>query len=214
MFESRKAAFAGGTVFALVLASGTAYAATGGNFILGKRNYASSQTTLSNSSGTALSLKSHPDRPSLKVSNSQKVERLNADRLDGRSAGHFAKARGKTGYIEVTGVPDDDDGNGFPDWITAIAECPSGTQMTGGGYQDYTASGVVFVNGPDAGESWVVVTLTDNETNEDPEDLIASVVCYNPKGSVVGAAELGPQATSRDSIPDDLLARARQHAAR
>lgn len=214
MLESRKAAFAGGAVFALVLGYGTAYAATGGNFILGRTNYAGSQTTLQNSNGTALSLKSNPNRPALKVSNTKKVYRLNADRLDGKSAGYFAKAKySKTGYIEATGVAVDDDENGFPDLIVAIATCPSGTKMTGGGSQDYTASGYVFVNAPD-GQSWEVVTLTDNETAEDPEDLIASVVCYNPSGSVVGAAELGAQSTSRDSIPDDLLAMVRQRAAR
>src|ERR1700689_20726 len=48
--------------------SGTAYAATGGDFILGKANTATSVSSLTNKKGTALSLSSSSTTPPLKVS--------------------------------------------------------------------------------------------------------------------------------------------------
>ena len=43
--------------------SGTAYAATGGDFLLGKSNSANAVTSLSNKKGTALSLTSKSSAP-------------------------------------------------------------------------------------------------------------------------------------------------------
>jgi hypothetical protein len=76
---------------ALVLAlSGTAYAATGGNFILGQSNTAGATTKLTNNgSGPALSLKS--TSAPLAVSNAKRVTNLNADLLDGFSSGAFQR---------------------------------------------------------------------------------------------------------------------------
>ena len=51
-------AFATGAIFALVLGTGTAYAANGGNFKLGGNNYESREASLNNSGGTALTLRS------------------------------------------------------------------------------------------------------------------------------------------------------------
>lgn len=69
---------------ALVFAmSGTAVAATGGDFILGKANTASSASSLTNTKGTALSLSSSATAPPLKVSNSVQVPKLNASELGG-----------------------------------------------------------------------------------------------------------------------------------
>jgi len=68
-------------------AVGVTYAATGGTFLLGKSNSASTVTKLTNSKGTALSLVSKSGTPPLAVSNSAKVPRLNADLLDGTSVG-------------------------------------------------------------------------------------------------------------------------------
>lgn len=74
---------------ALVLAvSGTAYAATGGSFVLGHTNKAAKPSRLVNTgTGPALSLKS--SGAPLGVSNTKKVARLNADLLDGRSSAAF-----------------------------------------------------------------------------------------------------------------------------
>jgi hypothetical protein len=60
-----------------------AYAANGGVLVLGHKNSATKSTTLKNSKGTALSLKSKTGTAPLKVSNSEKIAKLNADQLDG-----------------------------------------------------------------------------------------------------------------------------------
>ena len=51
-------AFAAGAVVALVLGTGTAYAANGGSFMLGGNNYETREASLNNSNGTALTLRS------------------------------------------------------------------------------------------------------------------------------------------------------------
>lgn len=70
----------------LVGGAGAATAATGGTFILGRGNAATTPTGLTNTGGTALSLTSKAGTPPLAVSNSVKVSRLNADLLDGLSS--------------------------------------------------------------------------------------------------------------------------------
>jgi len=74
-----------------VALGGSAYAATGGNFILGHANYAGRSTSLKNTgSGAALKLTTNNgSTPPLAVSNDSKIARLNADELDGLSAGAF-----------------------------------------------------------------------------------------------------------------------------
>jgi hypothetical protein len=74
--------------------SGVAYAATGGNFILGKANSAKAVTSLTNKNGTALSLSSAAADPPLTVGNSVQVPNLNASELDGQSSSSFLPASG------------------------------------------------------------------------------------------------------------------------
>jgi len=82
-------------VTALVVAmSGTAVAATGGAFILGKANKATSVTSLTNSAGTALALSAPGGKPPLTVSNSTQVGNLNASYLDGDRAAAFLPVKG------------------------------------------------------------------------------------------------------------------------
>ena len=84
------------SIVALFIAlSGTAYAATGGNFILGKANSANSLSKLSNSAGTALSLSSKAGTPPLSVSNSVQVPKLNATFLGGNPASSFVQGSGR-----------------------------------------------------------------------------------------------------------------------
>lgn len=65
-----------------------AYAATGGPLILGKTNTASKTTTLKTTgNGAALKLKSKAGKAPLKVSNTTKVKKLNADLVDGLDSG-------------------------------------------------------------------------------------------------------------------------------
>jgi hypothetical protein len=82
----------------LVALGGTTYAATGGNFILGKSNTASSKSTLSapiadkaltvtndssKAGATALGLNVAKGHPPFRVNSGAKVANLNADKLDG-----------------------------------------------------------------------------------------------------------------------------------
>lgn len=92
---------------ALVVAmSGTAYAATGGDFILGKANTATSVTSLSNTKGTALSLSSTATKPPLTVSNSVQVPNLNVSELDGQTSSAFLPAAGTAANSnELAGQP-------------------------------------------------------------------------------------------------------------
>lgn len=177
--------FAAGAVAALVLGSSAAYAATGGNFILGKSNSAGTTTVLSSGHGPALALKA--SGPALKVSNTSKVANLNADSLDGLSSSAFARTAGRTGAYDATGAFYDADKNGVNDTIIASASCPAGTQRTGGGAMDLTTSGIVFANIPDTGNAWTVAVSISETTTEDPTNVTASVVCYNPNGSLPGA---------------------------
>jgi len=75
---------------ALVLVGGAniaAYAATGSPLLIGKKNTEHQATTLINTGhGPALKLKSKAGAPSLAVSSSKKVLRLNADKVDGFGA--------------------------------------------------------------------------------------------------------------------------------
>jgi hypothetical protein len=74
-----------------VALGGSAYAATGGNFILGHTNSAGQTTSLTNTgSGAALKLTTNNGTtPPLAVSNDSKIAHLNADELDGHSAAAF-----------------------------------------------------------------------------------------------------------------------------
>ncbi len=95
------------SLVALVFAmSGTAYAATGGDFILGKANTASSVSSLTNNKGTALSLSSSSTTPPLKVSNSVQVPNLNASELGGQAASAFLGVHGTAANsTELGGQP-------------------------------------------------------------------------------------------------------------
>jgi hypothetical protein len=83
--------------------SGTAVAATGGTFILGKANTATNTTALTNTKGTALSLSSTATTPPLKVSNSVQIAHLNASELDGQTASAFLPATGTAANSSALG---------------------------------------------------------------------------------------------------------------
>ena len=101
-------AFALGALFMLAVGGGSAYAATGGSFILGHTNSATATTSLTNGQGTALSLTSKTGTPALKVSNQTKVTNLNADKLDDLDSTKLALTAGRTGI--VVGASNDNDG--------------------------------------------------------------------------------------------------------
>jgi len=75
-----------------VAMTGTATAATGGTFILGRTNTSGSMTVLTNtSSGTPLRLNARPGYAPLQVNSQSKVTNLNADKLDGVDSSGFQK---------------------------------------------------------------------------------------------------------------------------
>jgi hypothetical protein len=82
--------------------SGTAYAATGGTFVLGKANAESSVASLSNSHGTALNLSSAKGKPSLTVNRSAQIPNLNASELHGIPASGFIHGTGTSASKRVT----------------------------------------------------------------------------------------------------------------
>jgi hypothetical protein len=176
--------FAAGAVAALVLGSGTAVAATGGKFILGHGNSAGAVSTLTNSRGPALSLKSKAGTPSLVVGSRTKVANLNADTVDGVDSTKLARTAGQSGHVVAAGVSVDTDEDGVNDAVVAAATCPAGSRLTGGGISDYTDTGYQIENAPDTGsnDTWLTVVGIDG-TNETNPELYASAVCYNPAGA-------------------------------
>ncbi|MCU1587864.1 MAG: hypothetical protein JWN31_1357 [Frankiales bacterium] len=141
---------------ALTLAlSGTAYAATGGTFILGRGNAASTATGLTSSTGTPLSLNAKTGYAPLAVNSTKRVSRLNADLLDNLdsaalqrrvtgtcAAGNAVRAVAANGAVtcddekvEVQQVKDVIDNTpGSTDLGFGYAGCPSGFGVAGGGF--------------------------------------------------------------------------------
>jgi FlaG/FlaF family flagellin (archaellin) len=131
-------------VIALFVAlGGVGVAATGGNFILGKSNSATSTTSLSapiggkalqlsngstTSGATALGLTVAAGHAPFTVNTSTKVANLNADKLDGIDSTKFL-----SGYVNGTSA---DSTVSVPagEQRTAHSWCPAGTQPLGGGY--------------------------------------------------------------------------------
>lgn len=201
---NRTCSFVMGGVVALVLGSGTAYAATGGTFVLGHSNQATSTTTLVNSKGTPLSLTAKSGYAPLKVNSGTKVTNLNSDKLDGLSSGSFLRSTGKaadadrldgkdsqdfattagrTDSIGYGGKFTDTDGDGTNDAVFAYADCPAGTLLTGGGF-DNQSGGKVVSNLPYAGNEWDVFVSLDGTSDQEGK-VGAYALCYNPRGALV-----------------------------
>jgi hypothetical protein len=195
--------FTAGALCMLILGSGSAVAATGGKFILGRSNSATTTTTLTNSKGTALSLKAPSGKPALAVSNKVRVPNLNADAVDGLSSESFARATAGTGTRQATSeeLSLDPASNGAIDTLLAVATCPAGTRLTGGGLEDYTQSGVVVVSAPDPdATSWEAMAWVDPAVQEDPTALVAWAMCLNPKGAVSQQAAMKTTAAQADDV--------------
>lgn len=80
-----------------------AYAATGGNFLLGRANSATRTSTLSNIGfGPALSLQSRSNTPPLAVNSTKRVAKLNADMVDGKHASSFQPKIGAPVWHNLT----------------------------------------------------------------------------------------------------------------
>jgi hypothetical protein len=205
---NRPSVFIAGAVTALTLGGGTAYAANGGSFLLGRSNTATTATTLTNTAGTPLSLKARTGYPPLAVSSSKTVPSLSADLLDGLSSASFLRSTGKAADAEkVDGI------NGASialttgrtgvvygsssdvDHMAITARCPAGTIATGGGgAADYDGDALAY-SGPDFDEvSGVLIPNSWLAMDASGSGATAWVVCYNPRGAVPGAGTMLPAA--------------------
>ena len=163
-------AFIAGAIVALVLGTGTAYAANGGIFRLGRSNSATAITTLTNTQGTALKLSSKAGQPSLRVNRNTKVPSLNSDLLAGYTG---------TGFVDDGGTSDPAD-----DAVIAVAVCPAGSQVVGGGGSDLTDDGVLFYSAPDAGNAWLVISSTAGLNATNAANVAAYARCWSPRADV------------------------------
>jgi hypothetical protein len=160
-----------------------AQAGNGGAWLLGRSNYETTATTVSNSRGSALTLNSKAGYAPFRVNRTTKVPNLNADLVDGYSAASFAMRSGKTGTVVHNSNADS--------WG---AKCPAGTVfVSGGGSVQYTSDNMLY-SGPDwdpttekvVPNSWLVIgydaysgTLSYGKSY---------VTCYQPSGAAVAGA--------------------------
>jgi hypothetical protein len=184
-------AFIAGAVVALVIGTGTAYAANGGSFRLGMSNSATRTTTLTNNYGPALKLNSRAGQPPLQVNRNTRVPYLNADLLDGLTSTSFARVTNVgsvygPGFVDDSGTTDPAD-----DAVVAVAVCPAGSQVVGGGGADLTDDGMLYVNAPDGRDAWVVVS-TAAATEANAQWVEAYARCYNPRAHVTGNMRMAP----------------------
>lgn len=208
----RKTSFVAGALVALVIGSGSAYAATGGKFILGYGNSAGKTSTLSNPNGTALALNSKAGTPSLKVNRNIKVPNLNSDLLDGMDQTRFALTSASTRVFYGTTGDADSNQNGQTDTLYSYANCPAGWQRTGGGHQDTTSTGFVWWTSPETAHRWVVIASVDEEFEDFAGSLTSYVVCFHPRGGG-NAAGFRPAPTATNELTSEQLELAARRAA-
>jgi hypothetical protein len=183
-------AFAAGAVVSVVLAGGTTYAATGGNFILGRTNTAGVYSTLSNPNGTALVAKSKAGQPSIRVSDSAKVPSLNADRVDSIEGSSLVRTSTTIGTIASPGFIYDNETpqDSGDDLLVAVAECPVGSQVVGGGADHLDESGNLVSSFPDTDpefetQAWSAISSA-TPTEENADNFAAFARCWDPSGNV------------------------------
>jgi hypothetical protein len=199
----RPLGFIVGFVAAIVLTGGgvAAYAANGGSLLIGRSNTGTAVTTLTNTAGTPLSLRAKSSAyPPFAVNSSKTVTNLNADWIDGiqgsnlvQRTGAYAATTGNIYGVSDWAPTDPSDPASPPDETTnliiSVATCPAGTKLTGGGVDNFTATGFTLVDSPDANSWYVYVGVEDvpvHQADDVPANVTAYAVCYNPRGPVLG----------------------------
>lgn len=135
------------SIAALVIAlSGTAYAATGGTFILGRANHETSMASMANSKGTPLALMAPARKAPLAVNRNVMIKNLNAQYLGGLTATGLAETGGE-GFTAPsgTGTPIDTKG----EIVASTGKLPAGTY-----YVSATAD-LAVATGDIAGSCWI-----------------------------------------------------------
>jgi hypothetical protein len=181
----KSASFIAGAVIAAVVVGGggVAWAATGKPLLIGQSNKGTKTTKIVNTKGTPLGLTARAGRAPLTVNSKGKVANLNADLVDGVSSESFARTKGQFGVIAANGVFQDVDGDGAQDSLWAVAACPAGTQLTGGGTNNYTGNTTIISSSYKG--AWVSASIAD-PTADTPDNVVAYAICYNPTGAVAG----------------------------
>lgn len=188
------AGFLGGAV-ALSLLGGVAYAATGGTFVLGRANSATSTTSLSTSttSTNPLSLVAKSGYAPLKVNTTTKVANLNADLVDGLHSTSLATMSGRTSVISDTGYAHlvDDQVDNTKDLYVSHAACPAGSLLVGGGASADPTTRLTF-SGPARAWEWTVNAGNANEwlatsLGANGKETSAYAICYDPNSLVAGS---------------------------
>jgi hypothetical protein len=170
-------------VAGVVVAGGGVAAAAEHSLILGDTNGANATTGLKNTgTGPVLKLTGPRSAAPLAVNSGKKVANLNADKLDNLDSAALALRSGRTGTVIGQGVNVDVDDDGAFDVFVAVATCPAGTVVTGGGFENFTAFSEAIAEATPENDGWWVVTNYDAANS--PDDLVASAQCYNPRGAV------------------------------
>jgi hypothetical protein len=158
MFVGRATVFMVGLAVILVLTVGVAsaaFGANGGNFILGQTNAATAITKLAGSAGvagpslqidnnstnaaaTALDLQVEAGKAPMKVNSDAQVANLNADKMDGKSAGEIG-LNGLQRVLELSATNSDS-----PKRVSA--SCPPGKMVVGTGYDVTIGASIGFPN--------------------------------------------------------------------
>lgn len=111
----------------LVALSGTAVAADGGVFLLGRKNIETQPATLIDRNGPTVNFRSPSGTAPFTVNQATRVDGLNADQLDGLHASAFQRK------LEATVVTADVFN------YNGSVQCPSGWTAVGGGYSNGVA---------------------------------------------------------------------------
>jgi peptidoglycan hydrolase-like protein with peptidoglycan-binding domain len=193
------------TAALFVALSGTAYAATGGTFILGKPNTAASVSSLSNSAGTALSLSSKAGTPPLTVGSTSQVPKLNASLLGGLPASSFVQGRGgyQTGTLTLNNQSNGFIAGNYPtDSLYLDGYCDPTGLGSGVEIRLYNSTGVdaqvtglfdgTFGSRVAASGSYADLT----SSNSSPHFVVAQVIAGSQLITIVLTATFNPFATN------------------
>ncbi len=158
MFVGRATVFTVGLAVILALTvgvAGAAFGANGGNFILGQTNAATAMTKLAGAAGvagpslqidnnstnaaaTALDLQVEAGKAPMKVNSDAQVANLNADKVDGKSAGEIG-VNGHEQVLELSAANSDSP-------KSVRASCPAGKVIVGTGYDLSGSASGTFPN--------------------------------------------------------------------
>lgn len=128
---------------------------------------------------------------------------------DDAARDQYASKRAATRSYDGISEAYDFDEDGYADIVIAYSLCPRGTQMTGGGSANLTRTGLELASAPDLSgkEAWYTAVAIDESVREDPDALVATVVCWSPKGTPSGGYRTAAPA---EEVPAEVVAEVRR----